>query len=173
MNAGGYTDFFCDPRGDSSNTSAPLLLAKIDNAKPFTFSAKVTPEFTKEGVYDAGAVMLYSNEAFWQKLCFEQDERGFHRIVTVKTLETSDDNNHDRIDRTSVYLKFSSDTEVLGCYYSVNGEDWQLVKIYKNEYPKDLWIGISSQSPKTAGHTSEFENLILNGEHVENFRLGK
>ena len=35
-------DFFRDPNGSVSD-NAPILLSAIDNTKPFTFTAKITP----------------------------------------------------------------------------------------------------------------------------------
>ena len=87
-------DFFCGPNNKLSNNTAPILLAKVDNTRPFTFVSKVTSGFTKEGLYNAGVLYIYVNDNHWQKFCFEQDERGNHRIVTVRTIGTSDDNNH-------------------------------------------------------------------------------
>ena len=36
---------------------------------------------------------------------FEQDERGKHRVVTVRTVGTSDDNNHEVIKQDNIYYK--------------------------------------------------------------------
>lgn len=62
--------------------------------------------------------------SLWQKLAFEQDEYGNHRIVTVRTQGTSDDNNHDKLDVSSVYLKISSDTKTIASYYSIDKKRW-------------------------------------------------
>lgn len=114
-------DFFCDPNeGKLSNNTLPVLLIPTDNTKPFTLTAKVTPEFTAEGLYNAADLFVYVNDTLWQKLAFEQDEYGNHRIVSVRTQGTSDDNNHDRIDAKSVYMKISSDTRTIASYYSLD-----------------------------------------------------
>ena len=91
-------DFFCDPNGGKlSNTTLPILLIPVDNAKSFTLTAKVTPEFISEGLYNAADLFVYANDTLWQKLAFEQDEYGDHRIVSVRIAGTSDDSNHDTI----------------------------------------------------------------------------
>lgn len=77
-------DFFSDPNGKLSNTTLPILLVPVENTKPFTLIAKVTPEFTTEGLYNAADLFVYSCDSLWQKLAFEQDEYGNHRIVTVR-----------------------------------------------------------------------------------------
>lgn len=172
MTAGKQTDLFCDPKGVATNTSAPLLMTEVDNTKPFTFTVKVQPEFTEAGTYSAGAILAFVDKDHWQKLCFEQDEDGNHRIVTVRTIGTSDDNNHEKSDSTSVFLRMSSDTQVIGNYYSEDGENWHLVRIYKNEYPSNLKLSISAQSPKDKSHTCLFSDIKLEDRSVSDFRKG-
>jgi regulation of enolase protein 1 (concanavalin A-like superfamily) len=163
------TDFFNSPDGHYFS-NAPLLLTKIDNSQSFTFRSKVTPEFKEK--YDAGAIYIYSDNNLWQKFAFERDDRGSNRIVSVRTKETSDDCNHQSITGSSVYLKISSDTQTIAFYYSMDGIQWDLVRLYKNNYPSILWLGISSQSPLGQGNQSIFENPSLVAESVKDFRLG-
>lgn len=170
--AGEKQDYFCDPNEELSNNTAPILLSKVDNTKPFTLIAKVTPEFTKTGTYNAAVLYLYVNDTFWQKLCFEQDERGGHRIVTVRTVDTSDDNNHDIVEQPYVYMKISSDTRTIGSYYSTDKKTWRMVRIYKNNYPSELWVGISNQCPVDKASVSYFEDISLDQENVSDFRMG-
>ncbi|MBB4802297.1 regulation of enolase protein 1 (concanavalin A-like superfamily) [Flavobacterium nitrogenifigens] len=170
--AGEKSDYFSDPDGKLSNTTAPMLLSKVDNTKPFTLTAKVTPEFTESGLYNAGVLYIYVNDSFYQKFCFEQDERGNHRIVTVRTMGTSDDNNHDVVKQPSVYMKISSDTKTVASYYSLDKKNWQMVRLYKNNYPKEIWMGISTQCPVDKGTQSIFEEINLEEKSVSDFRLG-
>jgi len=172
--AGEKKDFFCDPNGKLSNNTAPILLTEIDNTKPFTLQARIRPEFTEKGLYNAGVLYLYANDKLWQKFCFEQDERGNHRVVTVRTIGTSDDNNHDVVKgQDYVYFKYSSDTETIASYYSLNGKEWQMVRLYKNEYPDHLWVGISNQCPQDTGSISYFSELELSQNAVSDFRMGE
>ncbi len=166
-------DFFCDPNGELSNNTAPILLTKVDNTKPFTFTAKATPGFTATGTYNAADLFIYSNDTLWQKFAFEQDERGMHRIVTVRTVGTSDDNNHDVITAPSAYLKISSDGQTIASYYSLDKQTWQLVRLYKNDYPKELWVGICNQCPMEKGSSSLFEEVTLEQSSVGDFRSGE
>ena len=166
-------DFFSDPNGKLSNTTLPILLVPVENTKPFTLIAKVTPEFTTEGLYNAADLFVYSCDSLWQKLAFEQDEYGNHRIVTVRTQGTSDDNNHDKLDVSSVYLKISSDTKTIASYYSIDKKRWNMVRLYKNCYPKNIYLGISSQCPQKGSCTSRFEEISLSHDNVSDFRLGE
>lgn len=95
-------DIFNDPDGKLSNNTAPVLLSKIDNTKPFTLTAKVSPGCTAKGLYNASVLFLYVNDDLGQKFCFGQDEHGKHCIVTVRTVGTSDDNNHDVVTVSTV-----------------------------------------------------------------------
>ncbi|OIV44026.1 DUF1349 domain-containing protein [Flavobacterium johnsoniae] len=172
FHVGEKKDYFSDPNNKLSNNTAPILLSKIDNTKPFTLTAKVSPEFTETGLYNAGVLYLYVHDNFYQKFCFEQDERGNHRIVTVRTIGTSDDNNHDIVQGKTVYMKISSDTQTVASYYSLDNKTWQMVRLYKNNYPAELWGGISAQCPVDKGTTSYFEAISLEQKSVKDFRLG-
>jgi regulation of enolase protein 1 (concanavalin A-like superfamily) len=164
-------DNFNDPDGKLSNSTAPVLLTKIDNSKPFTFIAKVTPSFID--MYDAGTMYIYLNSKQWFKFAFERDERKRTRIVTVRTIETSDDNNHDAVDSASVFMKMSSDTKTIGFYYSLDKENWQLVRLFRNEYPTETWIGLSTQSPIGNGTSATFEECSLTQSSIKDFRMGR
>jgi regulation of enolase protein 1 (concanavalin A-like superfamily) len=164
------TDYFNEPDGKTKYGNAPLLLAALDNRKPFTFSARLTPTFAK--TYDAGALYLYADRDHWLKFAFEMDERMLTRIVTVRTRETSDDNNHDVVAAAAVWLRISSNGESVGFYYSVDNSAWQLVRVYKNDFPADVWLGLSSQSPLGAGNATVFSDASLVPKAVSDFRLG-
>jgi uncharacterized protein len=164
------TDYFNEPDGKASYNSAPVLLAKVDNTKPFTLTVKLSPEFIE--TYDAGALYIFSSNKLWQKFAFERDERGTTRIVSVRTIETSDDNNHQPIGDKSVYLKISSDTQTVAFYFSTDKIKWNLARLYKNSYPETIGVGISSQSPLGEGNTTQFDDISLVSESVKDFRMG-
>lgn len=167
------TDLFIDPNdGKLTKSTAKILLTEIDNTKPFTFSGRLKPGFTEDGLYNAANLMVVANDTLWQKFCFEQDERGKHRVVTVRTVGTSDDNNHEVIEQDNIYYKISSDTHTIASYFSLDGKEWQMVRLYKNNYPKELYIGICSQAPVKGECISEFSELSLSTDNVGDFRLG-
>lgn len=164
-------DNFRDPNGELSNNTAPMLLSKVDNTKPFTITANVTPTFLE--TYDAGALYIWVRDDLWLKMAMERDERGRTRLVTVRTTGTSDDNNHDVVTAKSVSMKISSDTKTVGFYYSLDDQEWQLIKLFQNAYPDTIWLGVSSQSPLGNGNASTFENIAVTQTSVADFRLGK
>ncbi|GAA0564596.1 DUF1349 domain-containing protein [Rhizomicrobium electricum] len=164
-------DNFIDPDGKLSNSTAPVLLTEIDNAKPFTLTAKVTPQF--HATYDAGATYIWVKDDLWLKFAMERSEDGRIRIVSVRTTGTSDDNNHDVVTAKSVTMKISSDTKTVGFYYSLDAKKWQLIRLFKNDYPAKLWLGVSAQSPVGNGNTVTFENIALTQKSITNFRMGE
>jgi regulation of enolase protein 1 (concanavalin A-like superfamily) len=170
LRSGPRCDNFRDPDGKLSNDSAPILLTEIDNRQPFTLTARVTPTFNDR--YDAGTLFIYANEDLWFKFAMEMDERRKTRIVTVRTIETSDDNDHDVITERSVIMKISSDMRTIGFYYSLDGRDWQLIRLFRNDYPAALWIGLSAQSPLGDGNTVLLEEISLTPKSITNFRMG-
>lgn len=165
------TDFFIEPGSPPYElANAPLLLKAVDNTKPFTFSCKTTP--VHQVKYDAGMAFIFVDEKNWLKFAFEADERMNKRLVTVKTAGYSDDNNHDAVENDFAYLKISSDTKVIGFYYSLDNKEWQLVRVFKNEYPSVIRLGIGTQSPAGEGNTSVFEEIQFSGQSVKDFRMG-
>jgi regulation of enolase protein 1 (concanavalin A-like superfamily) len=164
-------DNFRDPNGKLSNNTAPVLLAAVDNGKPFTLTARVTPMFLE--TYDAGALYIWVKDDLWLKMAMEMDERRRTRMVTVRTTGTSDDNNHDVISERGVHMKISSDTQTVGFYYSLDNQSWQLIRLFRNEYPEKIWLGVSAQSPVGNGTSATFEDVSLTQTSVADFRLGK
>ena len=163
-------DNFRDPDGKLSNNTAPVLLTEVDNKKPFTLTAKITPTFLK--TYDAGTLYIYVKDDLWLKMAMEMDERHKTRMVSVRTMGTSDDNNHDVVTSKSVYMKISSNTKTVGFYYSLDKKTWQLIRLFKNDYPASIWVGISTQSPAGNGTSAVFEDLSLTQQSISDFRLG-
>ena len=72
----------------------------------------------------------------------------------------------------AVYMKISSDTKTVGFYYSLDKKSWQLIRLFKNDYPASIWVGISTQSPLGEGTTAVFEDLSLAQQSISDFRLG-
>ncbi|MCD9184906.1 MAG: DUF1349 domain-containing protein [Pyrinomonadaceae bacterium] len=171
ITSGAETDFFIEPGlPPYEKANAPLILKTVDNRKPFTFSFKTTPVHKIK--YDAGMAFIYVDDKHWLKFAFEADERMNKRLVTVKTKDFSDDNNHDALKSPSVFMKISSDTKVIGFYYSIDGKSWQLVRVFKNEYPPAIKIGVGSQSPMGKGNKSVFEQFQFSETSVKDFRMG-
>lgn len=165
------TNYFIAPDGGRTEATAPILLAELDNHKPFTFTTRLRSNIEK--IYDAGAVYIYIDNSNWLKFAFERDEKHRCRVVTVRTRNSSDDNNHDIIDQDYIYLRISSNVKQIGYYYSLDGESWNLARIYRNEYPSKIFLGLSSQSPKEGNNVAYFDDMSLTESYVSNHRLGQ
>ena len=48
-----------------------------------------------------------------------------------------------------------------------------MVRLYKNNYPKNLLVGFSSLAPQKGECVSEFSELRLSTETVGDFRMGE
>ena len=61
------TDLFIDPNDAklTANT-AKVLFTEVDNTKPFTFSAKMKPGFTPDGLYHAADLIVMANDTLYQ-----------------------------------------------------------------------------------------------------------
>ncbi|EPR14793.1 hypothetical protein M527_27725 [Sphingobium indicum IP26] len=72
----------------------------------------------------------------------------------------------------NVWMKISSDTKTVGFYYSTDQKSWQLIRLFKNDYPQKLWVGVSAQSPQGKGSVTQFRDLTLTKTSISDFRLG-
>ncbi len=170
MKSSEKTDYFNEPDESARYGNAPILLTPVNNKMPFTFVAKVTPQFIQ--TYDAGALYIFVNQDMWHKFAYEMDERKTTRLVTVRTFGSSDDTNHDTCSASSVFLKISSNCKQVGFYYSQDSVNWQITRMYKNAYPANIWLGISTQSPLGAGNSCAFESCTFSPVAVKDFRMG-
>jgi hypothetical protein len=162
------TDFFIEPGGAYEKSDAPLLLKKVDNRKPFTLTAELKPEHIVK--YDAGMLFIFVDEKHWVKFAFEADERMNTRVVTVRTNESSDDNNHEVVKDSIIFLKISSDARSVGFYYSIDNKIWNLVRVFKNEFSKNILVGIGTQSPAGNGNKTVFYGVEFSETAVKDFR---
>ncbi|GHV58722.1 hypothetical protein FACS1894182_11660 [Bacteroidia bacterium] len=165
------SNYFISPDGMRTEATAPILLKEIDNSRPFTFTTCVKSKIEK--IYDAATIYIYVDNKNWLKFAFERDEKLRCRVVTVKTDGSSDDNNHDIIGQDYVYMRIASNGKQIGYYYSTDGVNWNLARIYRNNYPQKIWLGLSSQSPKPGNNPAFFSKMSLVDSYISNHRLGE
>jgi hypothetical protein len=79
---------------------------------------------------------------------------------------------HYVVEAKSVYMKISSDTRTVGLYYSLDRKSWQLIRLFRNDYPASIRVGISTQSPIGEGTSAVFEDVSLTTQSISDFRLG-
>jgi regulation of enolase protein 1 (concanavalin A-like superfamily) len=125
-----------------------MLLAEEEG--DFTLVAKVSAQLA--GVYDSGALVVYSDEKNWAKLCFENSPQHEAMIISVVTREWSDDVNSETVTSPFVYLAVARKGNEFSFHFSRDGRDWRLVRHFDMPIGSRTQIGFSAQTP----HISSF-----------------
>jgi hypothetical protein len=53
-----------------------------------------------------------------------------------------------------------------------DNESWQLIRLFRNDYPAAIGVGISTQSPLGEGTSAVFEDVSLTKQSISDFRRG-
>lgn len=167
--AGKQTDLFNDPSGTFSINNSPRLL--FTPQINFTLSAKIQVQFGC--TYDAGALLIYNDNKFWAKLCFELADLHYPSIVSVVNSNFSDDCNSMRIDDEEVYLRIAKSNQAFAFHYSNNGTSWHLIRYFTLGKISSIKIGFSVQSPKGNSCTATFSDIIYSERMPEDIRNSK
>jgi uncharacterized protein len=167
--AGPKTDWFVSPYDGEIAKSAPLL--KFDPGAMFIFSAKVQVKFATR--WDAGALMLWSDEHHWAKFAFEQSPEGKPTVVTVVTQGLSDDCNSVPLPGDAVFLQVTRTQSTYVFYYSVDGTTWQLVRTFNLKAPGTMYLAFEAQSPAGSGATARFSEIHYAAKRPPNAYTGK
>lgn len=164
------TDLYTFVDGNYYTHTAPRLLFKPD--KDFTFSVKIKPDF--ENLYDAGALLLYSDEENWAKIIFEVMHQ--NKLVIGSSVirnKKTDDNYHTVINMKEPYVKVSKSGNVFCFYYSLDGKEWNLLRTFGYEKVENMRIGFYAQSPNGPNCTVEFLDIRYKGEGFKDFFTGE
>jgi len=162
------TDLFVDPAGDPPALSAPRALFAPPPGD-WQLSARVRVDFA--GMYDAGVLLLWSDERHWAKLCFELSPQGRPTIVTVVTRGESDDANGFTVDGAVVRLRVTRHGRAWAFHASTDGSYWQLIRYFALP-GDDVRVGFEAQSPVGAGCTVTFDEIRLVPERLADLRNG-
>jgi uncharacterized protein len=168
MAAPAKSDFFQDPAGVLLNDSAPYLYLPVTG--DFVVRAHVTHPF--RATYDAAALLVRSTATQWAKLCFEGTDFGTHAIVSVITNRTSDDANGVNYHWPAVWLQVVRTGNVFAMHYAPDGEQWQMVRVFRLDLPETVKVGMVAQSPIGSGTEADFLSFSLEPRTVSNIRAG-
>ncbi|WP_169087169.1 DUF1349 domain-containing protein [Paenibacillus sp. PL91] len=150
-------DFFQDPAGIHIASSAPFLHLPVDSS--FELTTRLRAEM--RNTYDSGCLMLMSDHENWAKLCFEYNGQ-YPTIVSVVTRDgSSDDCNSERVTVENPYLRITKSQDCVSFFYSMDGEDWRLIRYFGMKCPSGLVAGVVAQSPKGDGCRVHFDYLQL------------
>lgn len=172
--APGHTDWFNNPVPEKGVLSAPVSNAPFfytDVTGDFVFRAKVRPSF--QSVYDACALMVIQDEKLWTKAAFEKSDFGTTAAVCVVTNGISDDANGCNIDEEEVWLQIVRVGDVFCTHYSLDGENFYMVRLFHLPVEKTVKVGIEAQSPAGEGGLRFYSHITLENKTVKNLRAGK
>jgi uncharacterized protein len=168
--AAGPTDNFVDPAGSVVALNGARALA-VAPRTDWQFSARVAVDFRAD--YDAGVLLLWSDERHFAKLCFERSPRGEAMVVSVVTRELSDDANAWIVDAGAVWLRISSVTDGVYAFHA-RGEDspWDLVRYFALLGGGPMKYGVAAQAPVGTGCTVTFTQLAFSETRLQGLRDG-
>ena len=167
------TDWFNDPVPKDGKLSAPVANAPflyLDVEGDFVFRAKVRPNHRY--VYDACALMVIQDERVWAKAAFEKSDFGTCAAVCVVTNEISDDANGCNIEQDEVWLQIVRVGDVFCAHYSLDGERFDMVRLFHLPVGKRVKVGLEAQSPAGEGGLRFFSDVSLEHRTVKNLRVG-
>ena len=162
------TDLFRDPAGSEPQTAAPRLLGPVEG--DFQLSARVTCTF--DGAFDAGALLLWADEARWVKLALEVSPDGDPGVVSVVTDGLSDDANAFAVTGDAAWLRISRLGPACALHARHDDEPWRFVRHFPLASTSGLRVGFLAQSPTGEGATARFETIAFTPERLADLRSG-
>jgi uncharacterized protein len=169
ITAAPQTDYFNDGYSNHKIANAPVFCEQID----FNFIAtvKVEPEFAAS--YDAGTLMIFDDADHWFKAAFEMTDLGYTSIVSVVTNSISDDCNSERVSEKAVWLKVIRKGPYWSILYSLDGQNWKMVRYFTLKLAKEVRVGVSAQSPVGKGCRVQFSEFSITENHCTDLRKGE
>lgn len=163
------SDLFVGTDGTSLADTAPRLLFQPKG--DFIFSAKVSADF--KGIYDGGALVVYSDGGSWAKLLFEYSKFGEFIVTSTVARPDSDNSSHTLEKNKSVYLKIAHAKNIYVFYTSEDGVKWKYARHFGLKTTAPVKIGFSSQSPVGEKFTATFSDIKLREEAFKDFWQGE
>jgi len=173
ISAPARTDWFNNPVPENGQYSVPVANAPFfytEVTGDFVFRAKVRPNFRT--VYDACALMVIRDEKMWTKAAFEKSDFGTTAAVCVVTDELSDDANGCNIDQEYAWLQIVRAGDVFCTHYSLDGETFYMVRLFRLPVGETVKVGLEAQSPAGEGGLRFFSDISLENRTVKNLRAG-
>ena len=167
------TDWFNNPVPENGTVPAPVANAPFFYTEvkgDFVFRAKVRPNHRY--VYDACALMVIRDEYMWAKAAFEKSDFGTAAAVCVVTDQVSDDANGCNIGQEEAWLQIVRVGDVFCTHYSLDGERFDMVRLFRLPVGESVKVGLEAQSPAGEGGLRFFSDVSLEHRTVENLRKG-
>jgi regulation of enolase protein 1 (concanavalin A-like superfamily) len=104
--------------------------------------------------------MFWADDHNWPKLSFELSPAKQPTMVTVVTRGRSDDCNSIAIPGDTVYLQIAKSGPAYVFYSSMDGKNWQVLRVFRLQEGLKPRIGFESQSPAGAGTEAVFSEIL-------------
>jgi regulation of enolase protein 1 (concanavalin A-like superfamily) len=153
--ARGGTNLFNSPSGGYYRQDAPMVLFQPDD--DFVLTARVAGEL--KNVYDVAALVIYQDDDWWAKLCFENSVRKEATIVSVVTRQFSDDANSLKPGDAFAYLAMAKKGAELAFHYSPDGKQWELIRHFRLELKPGFRIGFAAHGSTGDGFAATFSDV--------------
>lgn len=170
------SDFFCNNGavGDEGITpeslsNAPFYYTEVTG--DFIMKVKVSHDF--KDMYDSSSIMIMHDITHWAKACFELTDFNTHAVVSVVTKDQSDDANGCNIDGNSVWLQVCRVGQSFTFHYSIDGDNYYMMRFFNLPAEKTLKVGLLAQAPTGSGGIRIYEDLTIEKRKVKNIRIGK
>jgi regulation of enolase protein 1 (concanavalin A-like superfamily) len=168
VEATGQSDYFIDPAGTATALNGARAVGPVPDSE-WQLSARVVADLT--ATYDAGVLLLWSDERHFAKLCLERSPQGQAMIVSVVTREVSDDANAWDVEGDAAWLRISGLTnDTYAFHSSKDGAHWELVRHFRLIGSRPMKYGISAQSPIGDGCSVTFEELSVARHSLKDLR---
>lgn len=169
------TDYFNSPVKENGAFPEPVANASLyytELTGDFVFKTKVELEF--KNFYDAAALLVYENENVWAKLALENSDLPCRKpaVVSVVTNRISDDCNGPVMDGNSVWFQVSRVDDCFAFHYSVDGKEYQMVRVFTLPVGKTVKVGFEAQAPMGEGGDRYYSEISIENRRVENVRAG-
>jgi regulation of enolase protein 1 (concanavalin A-like superfamily) len=168
MRAEANTDWFTDPATLERTSNAPVLVSAADD--DFQLVALVNVDFA--AMFDAGVLFVHQSDEVFAKLCFELSPAGERTVVSVVTRSASDDANGPVIDADQVWLRVSKIGPAFAFHWSLDGQQWEMLRYFRLPDPAVTSVGFCAQSPTGDGCSVRFSEMSWTSTALANVRDG-
>ena len=167
------SDLFRDPAGGSDRPDAGFLVG-VPPRGDFTLSARVTVPFKAK--FDAGVLLIWSDQDRFAKICFELSPQGKPMAVSVVTRNHSDDSNAFTVDGDTLWLRLTRIGAAWAFHTSGDGRSWNMLRYFTLDEPAEdrdgVRVGFLAQSPVGEGLTVTFTQIAYTAGAPKDLRDG-
>jgi regulation of enolase protein 1 (concanavalin A-like superfamily) len=162
------TDAFVSPDGQTAIDRLPGARLALPDG-PCALSVHVEPVLA--ATYDAGALMLRTDQGKWAKLAFELSPQGRRTAVSVVTNDCSDDANGPTFPSDGLFLRIYRQENLTAFHISEDGQTWDLLRLFRLNGGAAT-IDLIAQSPTGKGCEARFTQLRLVEGEIADLRDG-